>query len=238
MGAPVVIVLWLVFAAIVCGTSLFVLRVIARRLIAEGPQQKRALRTATWFPFACFAWWIAVMSGYYAVYPVLFHRNADIADTWQCPLPNGYSMLMIDDPDYAFLYDPRTQPLPDFVGSQEDAVVNVRGAQVAGPFIAASTQERQRADGSKWPSPDQPDSFVLIDTRQHEVTQFATIDKLRAAAAPHFDLRLEPVDEVYARYCDTWLDRIMPLMTLLVPFTAGILVLVHFFRLRAAGRAV
>lgn len=56
---------------------------------------------------------------------IVLHRDPGLGDTWHCPLPNGYALLMIDVMDHGWVYNPKTQP-GDSVTEREDSVAGVR----------------------------------------------------------------------------------------------------------------
>ncbi len=128
----------------------------------------------------------------------VLHRDAGLGDTWRCPLPNGYALLMIDVTDQGWVYNPKTQP-SDAVGEQEDAVPGVRTVQVAGQYILGASDSKWF--GSLEGDSNQVDSFFLLDTHTGKRTAFPTYEELTSEARRlGIQPKLEPIIAVYSEY--------------------------------------
>jgi hypothetical protein len=95
---------------------------------------RTAILVAVAFPFACLAWGGLVFAFQAVVNEAILHRDVGLGDAWECPLPNGYALLMIDVTDCGWVYNPKTQ-LSGGVSEQEDAPYGVRLVQVAGRYV-------------------------------------------------------------------------------------------------------
>src|SRR5258708_4403268 len=153
MGIGVVILFWAVVGSIFAAIGMLIRR-SAANFLTRGVLKGRSavVLAATVLPFACLAWGAAVFVLQWDINEKVFHRDPGIGDAWKCPLPNGYALLMIDLPDYGWVYNPRTQPMPDGVGEQEDAIFGVRTLQVANRYIALGV--------------DNPSSRISVPTRR------------------------------------------------------------------------
>ncbi len=57
------------------------------------------------------------------------HRDAGLGDTWRCPLPNGYALMMIDVTDQGWV------PTPDCCDLSTGMVDNTRAANARDGYI-------------------------------------------------------------------------------------------------------
>src|SRR5579863_7458863 len=108
-GGPEGFVLLVVSAALVCiGTPIFA---AATFFLTRGVKSKRrkVVITASLLPIACVGWALSVLWVEGTVNQNLLNRDPGYGDMWACPLPNGYAVEMIDDPDFGVLYNPWTQ---------------------------------------------------------------------------------------------------------------------------------
>ena len=161
---------------------------------------------ATSFPFLSLAWGGGVFIFQGVINEAVFHRDPGLGDLWQCPLPNGYALTMVDVPDHGRVYNPATQQFPGFFGEQKDAVTDVRILQVSDRYVVGGTDGRgfrqQRAD-------DQVDSYFLLDTRAGIQRRFSNLGELAVAVQPlGLRLQLEPIRRIYLRYRYTWFDAL------------------------------
>lgn len=146
MGIGIVLILWAVVGLVVAGIGAAVLgtlSALATRGVKRG--RKLVIVAASVFPFLCFGWMGVVWGTQAFVNETYFHRDVGLGDTWTCPLPNGYAVLMIDTPDEGFVYNPKTQR-GSAVGEQEDAVAGVRILQISGPYILGGTNSYPGAE--------------------------------------------------------------------------------------------
>jgi hypothetical protein len=75
----------------------------------ERRRRRTSILVAVAFPFACLAWGGLVFAFQAVVNEEVLHRDVGVGDAWECPLPNGYALLMIDVTDHGFVYNPKTQ---------------------------------------------------------------------------------------------------------------------------------
>jgi hypothetical protein len=143
VGLGIVLIFWIIIGAAIASVGALTLGGATAFFTRNVPRgRRRSVLAAILFPFVCLAWggFIFVVQG--VVNETLLDRDLGIGDTWHCPLPNGYAILMIDLTDQGWVYNPRTQPL-GIVGDQSDSVSGVKKLQVAGRYIlGASTKQR------------------------------------------------------------------------------------------------
>jgi hypothetical protein len=232
MGIGVVLIIWAVVGTIVASAGVLVVGGTTAFLTRRATRWRRsAIVVACLFPFACFAWAGAVFMFQALVNEGLLHRDPGLGDSWHCPLPNGYSLLMIDLTDEGWVYDPKTQIVPDSVSDQDDAVPDVRTLQIAGRYILGgrSAGMTRRSDENG----DQVNSYFLLDTAAGKYKTFATYEQLRDASLQHgIQPTLEPIYQVYSRYRFTWFDVFVGFLFCAPPLVSGSLLLRWVLRLR------
>ena len=224
MGIGVVILFWAVVGTVFARIGMVVLR-DATTFLTQGVTRGRraAVLAATMFPFACLAWGAAVFVFQWDINERVFHRDPGIGDAWKCPLPNGYALLMIDVPDNGWVYNPATQPVPDMIRDQKDAIFGVRTLQVANRYLALGVDDHLLENSGT--DKQEIDSYLLMDTSTGTRTRFASLDELRIAAAPlGLQVNLEPIARVYSKYRFTWFDRLVQVL-LVGPPLLGLAVL-------------
>ena len=151
----------------------------------------------------------------------VFGRDPGLGDSWYCPLPNGYSILMIDTTDSAYIYNPRTQ-FPGSVVAQDDAVAGVTRLQLAGPSMLGMTEDGR---------------YFLLDTRTGRVRYLARFGEFNAAArsfgiAPN----LVPAADIYFDNRLSWFDFAALALLVVPPGVAGVWGLLWILRLRRQAR--
>lgn len=159
------------------------------------------------------------------------HRDIGLGDSFYCPLPNGYSILMIDVGDQGTVYNPKTQMVKGEVTDQGDVISGVTRLQVAGPEILGEYDTRY----AETPGPNNArlSRYFLLDTRTGNRTDFPTKDALRVAATHRgITLKLEPIFSVYRRYRVTWFDILAVCLLVLPPVIAIALFFRSIARLR------
>jgi hypothetical protein len=187
------------------------------------------------FPFVCLAWAGLVFACQAVVNETILHRDAGLGDAWECPLPNGYALLMIDVTDSGWVYNPNTQR-SSAVSEQQDAPYGVRLLQVTGRYVLGGLDSK--ADDEAAHDANRVDSYFIIDAVSGQRTNFSNSSELAAgASALGVSLKLEPIAAVYRRYRFTWFDAFAALLLFAVPFFAGILVLRWILRLRKSRLA-
>jgi|ERR1700738_942531 len=212
MGIGIVLIFGAVAGGLMAAIGMVVLRATATFLTRSVTKDHRGvILAASLFPFVCLAWGGAVFVFQAIVNETVFHRGPGIGDSWYCPLPNGYALLMIDVTDHGVVYNPKTQPVSGGVVEEEDTVPGVRVLQVAGRYIAGGTDSNLRENFGA--NKNQIDSYFLLDTVTGRFTQFPSLDALRGAALPvGIEVRLEPIRRVYYRYRFTWFDLLAAIL--------------------------
>lgn len=224
MGIGIVLLFWAVIGTTGAGVGAVFCAALASKFVHHaGERGRRAVLVCGLFPFACLAWAGAVFVFQALVNEELLHRDPGLGDAWRCPLPNGYALLMIDEPDDGCVYNPKTQADGGGVGEQEDAVVGVRVLQIAGRYIlgGSDTQFYKHI-----PDEGKVDSYFLLDTATGKRQTFPTIEALGAEAAQkQISLALQPINDTYQHYRYTLFDLFVVCLLLAPPLlTAGLLV--------------
>ena len=124
MGIGIVLLVWAVVGTILASVGALVFGGVTD-LLTSGAREgcRKTIFAACAFPFVCLGWAGLVFLFQAAVNGFLLQRDAGLGDWWQCPLPNGYAIAMIDVTDQGWVYNPKTQP--DDIHDQEDAVAGV-----------------------------------------------------------------------------------------------------------------
>jgi hypothetical protein len=237
MGILFVLLFWGMLGSVVAVFGGFVARRITVAVTpdqADGPHKsarENAVRFATFLPFACLAWAGAIFVLQAVVNTSFLHRDLGLGDSSYCPLPNGYTLLMIDVSDQGTVYNPKTQP-GNTVGDQEDAISGVRELQIAGPYIFGGVDsEYAKHFGHEAP---RVNRYFVLDTQTGKHLDFDAEGQLGdAAARSGTQLRLEPVFDVYRRYRFTWFDYIAGGLVIAFPILAAAALLRRIFRIRS-----
>lgn len=196
--------------------------------------RRRALIASVLFPPACvvFAgvWFIAYALMNYEI----FHRDPGLGDSWETPLPNGYTIEMIDVMDEGTVYNPKTQPDSDVVTGRDDAVFGVRQMQVAGPLIFGARDsgyfDRIGQDSTS------VDAWFELDTKRQTHSEFLSYEALKTQAVKQgSQLRLQPIAEVYGQYRFTWFDWMAGAILLLTPLSGFIVLVRSILKLRGTA---
>jgi hypothetical protein len=232
-GGPEGFVILLLGAVLICVGVPFLGS--ASYLLTSGVKngRRKLVITACLLPIACVGWALSVLWVEGTVNQNFLNRDAGYGDMWACPLPNGYAIEMIDDPDVGVLYNTRTQTLRTGVASGtgfDDTIGGVRTLQVAGPYIFGGVDSHLYEPSDK----NQVDSYFLLDARTGTHSSFSTGDGLREAARQlGFELKLEGIGSVYSKYYFTWLDVLMDLILVVPPLAALGLLVRWIIRLRS-----
>jgi hypothetical protein len=232
MGIGMVLLLWAVVCVILAAVGALVLGG-STALFTRGVKRHRrtVILLAALLPFACMGWAGAVFVFQALVNEGLFHRDPGLGDTWHCPLPDGYALLMIDETDHGWIYNPRTQGWGGGVSEAEDSVPGVRKLQLAGQYILGGSDSRSWE--LRETSSDYIDSYFLLDTRSGKRRNFATYEELHAAALQlGIQPNLEPIDAVYSRYRFTWFEAFAIALLCLPPLVPAWILLRWIVRLR------
>lgn len=234
MGIGVVLLFWAVVGTILAGIGMMFLgraTAFLTRKVVKG--RRTVIAVARLFPFACLAWAGALFVFQAFVNEEMLQRDPGLGDSWHCPLPNGYELMMIDVTDQGWVYNPKTQDPGGGVGEQEDAVAGVRMVQVAGKYIVggSDSQSVQHYGQNK----EDVDSYFLLDTQTGKRTTLKTHDELRQLAAQvGIDLDLKPIARVYYRYRFTWFDLFVGFLLCVPPLLGAWLLFKWIARLRRA----
>jgi len=149
----------------------------------------------------------------------LLHRDIGLGDSWHCPLPNGYSLLMIDVTDEGTVYNPKTQTTMDAVVDQQDAISGVKELQVAGHYLLGGFDSRYTEHFGDESSP--PDGYFLLDTQTGKRSDFTSQNELKREASDlGIRMTMEPIYKIYSRYRFTWFDIVTLCVLLLPPLLA------------------
>lgn len=224
MGIGIVLIFWAVAGTILAGTGALVFGGATTFLTRRAENRKPVVITAIVFPFACLGWAAALFIFQAIVNGSLLHRDMGLGDSWECPLPNGYAIMMIDVTDNGWVYNPKTQS-GGGVGEAEDAVAGVRKVQIAGRYILGASDSHWF--GSDNEASTHTDLYFLLDTRTGKRNNFTNPQELaRAASQLGISLKLENIDAVYSRYRFTWFDVLVGLL-LVVPLAVYFVLLVR-----------
>jgi hypothetical protein len=234
MGIGVVLFVWAVFGFTLATIASFVLRRATAFLTGKaalGPRE-RVIRIAAWFPFLCLCWGGAVFVFQAYVNDTVFRRDSGLGDLWRCPLPKGYALTMIDEPDYASIYMPRA-----VLNEQEGAIRDVRLLQLTQSYMIGGTRDRRlEFDGGKPPKEGEVDSYFTLETETGQPTWFSSLDELRAALAPlGVEPRLVPVRKIYNQFRFTWFDAFAGALFFLPPLIGLSLLARRILQLRRSA---
>jgi hypothetical protein len=237
MGIGFVLLIWGIVGTILAGVGAAVLggsTAFLTQNVNHG--RRRAILAASLFPFVCFGWATAIFAFQAIVNGVVLHRDPGIGDGWDCPLPNGYALSMIDVTDQGWVYNPKTQ-VGGNVHEQADAVGGVRVLQVAGRYILGGSNSKSLEHFGR--ASDRVDSYFLLDTQVGKHTDFSDYNLLVSAAQPlGIQLHLEPIAAIYRRYRFTWFDIFAAFLFCGPLLFAAFLLLRWIIRLRKTTTAV
>jgi hypothetical protein len=218
MGILFVLAFWGFVGLVITAVWILVARRVIAQLtrnsndIAQKSAHDRVVRNATLFPFGCLVWAACIFVSQGFINTTYLQRDIGIGDSYYCPLPNGYSILMIDEGDQGKVYNSKT----DGSGQDDDVMSDVRELQVSGRNLlgASDSQWFQHFGQDNPPS----NHYFLFDTQTGTRIDFATENELRIAAAKSgITLKLEPISKVYQRYRFTWFDATAAVLLLLPP---------------------
>jgi hypothetical protein len=199
----------------------------------QKPARDRLIRKATFFPVGCLAWagLVFIFQGF--INATYLHRDIGLGDSFHCPLPNGYSLLMIDVGDQGTVYNPKTQGEDGSVGDRSDAVSGVTKLQISGTNIFGASDSNWFEHFGQNAS---LNHYFLLDTRIGKHADFHDEAALRTEASNlGVTLNLEPVQKVYYRYRYTWFDAVAVTLLIVPILFAGGLLLHSATRLRATA---
>jgi hypothetical protein len=194
------------------------------------PECKETIRFASCLPLYCLIWVAAVFIFQAVINNTLFQHDIGIGDSWSCPLPNGYAILMIDVTDQGTVFNPKTQG-DSSVSDQSDAISGVSQLQIAGTYILGAFD----SDSFKHFAQDRPtvNGYFILDTRAGTHVTLDTESKLQDAAAKlNLTLHLQPIDVVYQKYRYTWFDYFVGALILAFPIVLGVALIRQIVRIR------
>jgi hypothetical protein len=231
MGIGFVLLIWAAAGLALAGVGAVLLGGMAAYLTRDTVGSRKSLIVAaSLFPFLCLAWAGGVFVFQAVVNEIVFHRDPGLGDSWNCRLPDGYAILMIDVTDQGWVYNPKTQP-GDSVTDGEDAIAGVRTLQVAGRYILGGSDTRSFEDQEK--QRERVDSYFLLDTEIGKQTKFPSYEALREKAQ---DLgivaKLEPIESVYSRYRFGWFDVLAIALSVTAPLIGALFLLRWTLRVR------
>jgi len=227
VGIGVVLIVYLFFLLVVAAVCTAILSGLVRFLLKNAPDgRKKMVVFAMLLPFLCVAYAGAWFIGYAVINDTLFHRDPMIGDSWYTPLPNGYSIGMIDIPDRGAIY-PTSSSSNDIA-----AIVGIRKLQLDGQWIwcAADSHWFGAQEGSE-----NMDKFFLLNTENRTRIDFKSANEMeqemsRRGTRAH----LEPIVVVYQRYRTTWFEYSAAAILFLPPLTALFALMRRTLRLRAS----
>jgi hypothetical protein len=236
VGIGFVLAAWAIVGTVLAGLAAIVLGTIsylATRQV-QSPRRIAVILTVVVFPFLGLGWAATVFVFQAIINETMLHRDPGAGDAWQCPLPNGYAILMIDEMEHGTVYNPKTQLDDDGVGVGEHdqyAVAGVRKLQIAGKYILGGADSK--AFGSPSSTKDRIDEYFLLDTQAGTRSDFSEYGSLSAAAAPlGIHANLEPIATVYSRYRFTWFEVFAGVLFVVPPILAATLLTLWIRRLR------
>lgn len=232
MGIGFVLIFWAFVGVVVCvvGGAIFG---SAATFLTRGvrPSSGRVVRAASLFPVVCLGWAATIFVVQGVMNETLFDRDFGIGDTWRCPLPNGYALMMIDVTDQGWVYNPKTEGSNGIVGEREDSIPGVRLLQVSGQYILGGFDSS--FPGNLGSNDSKVDSYFLLDTSRGKRTEFSTFEALRGAATQvGIQPSLETIDVIYSRFRFTWFDVVVWLLIFAPPLMGTLFLVRWIIRLR------
>jgi hypothetical protein len=232
VGIGIVLLIWAVVGTLLAGLGALFLGGATALLTREVQKGRRSvILCASVFPFLCLAWAGIVFVFQAAVNDFVFHRDAGLGDTWKCPLPDGYALLMIDETDQGWVYNPKTQGWGG-VGERDDSLSGVRVLQLSGPYIFGGLDSHAYQFASK---DDHIESYFLLDTKTGKHQSFPTYEALQGKAQQlGATLNLERISVVYSRYRYSWFEKLVAFVFCAPPLLFALLLIWWIVRLRKA----
>lgn len=227
------LVLWAIAGAAVSLVGAIVLAGLAF-VLTRHVEKRTALLirlAAIALPFLSVGWLFAVLIAQGVVNTMYFHRDMGFGDSWYTPLPNGYSILMIDVTDSGMVC--KTVPGEDAPcngGEQSDVLSSVTKLQLAGQYMLGESNPPSLDSSAQSHG---PDTYFLTNSATGATREFATSGGLLAVAVSlHIAPKLEPIETVYDRYRATWFDFLAAAVALIPPGLGFLLLLLWIVRAR------
>jgi hypothetical protein len=213
MGPLFVLVFWAIVGTILSaagGAILVTIVAFLTRRITQG--RRRALTIAGLLPAAGFAYLFCCVIAF-SVWSISRNRDWGWGDTWDTPIIGNYSLMMIDVPDEATLYN--RQAPNTYNGSS--AIQGVNLLEVRGPILLGTANNL----------------FFILHTDTEVRQDFTSLNALSAEAQRlGRPLHLEPVDTIYGRYRYTKIDLIAVVLFMVPP------IVLAFFLIRSLLRLI
>ena len=239
MGLGIVLIFWAVVGVISAMVGALAMGGVTHFLTRRAAAGNRKLTIAALvFPFACLGWAASVFVLQAVINEAVLHRDLGLGDTSHAPLSNGYQIMMIDDTEQGWVYNPRTQGSGGAVGEQEDAIAGVRRLQVAGRYILGGSDSNSFAHFGD--QNQEIDSYFVLDTQTGKRTQLQSYDDLkRKSHELNINLDLQPIYEVYRKFRFGLFDLFVGLLLFIPPAVGFVLLTIRVRRLmRPASKTV
>jgi hypothetical protein len=157
-------------------------------------------------PVFCLVWMGLLFVAQALVNEELLNRDAGIDDELHCPLPNGYSILMVDVADAGSVYNTKARGSSTFLPESGDTIEGIRLLQVAGPYLWGATDSKL---AERFEESGAIDSYFVLDTRTGHKTALPNVQALHTLAKQvGIPVELEPISRIYTRYRYSWFDAI------------------------------
>lgn len=218
MGLLFVLMAYAIVCSIAATVAACVLGFVAWQLIpARAKGRRKAIMASVVFPYGCIVFAGCWFFAYSTINYACFHRDPMLGDDWETPLPNGYSIGMIDTTDEGIVY--ATRAGMDNVSIQPTAaqIRHVRSLQLAGHHLYGSRQANGDSFSTTTPLESSIEYFD-VDTEKLAYTAFHTQAELQyVAQAEGSSLVLRPLETVYSMYRFTWFDYCAGGILILLP---------------------
>lgn len=235
MGIGIVLLFWAIAGCFLAAVAAVGLSGLTGYL-TRGKEGSGKIVTATLtYPFISLAWVAATFFISAVVNVGFLDRDPGIGDSWDCPLPNGYHLLAIDDPDYGVVYNPKTQQTSHVVADKEDAISGVRMVQVSGRFIFGGIDNDAFASSAA--GNPHIDSYFVLDTATNKKLEVKAYESLVTEAEKRgIKLELKRFSRVYWRYYFSWFDVMAGLLSLGPPVWGFVVLMRRTLKVRKEGR--
>jgi hypothetical protein len=234
MGIVIVLLFWAFAGCIGAAVAAVALSGFTGFLTRGCGGRGKIITQSVTYPFLSLCWVVLIFVVYAIVNVGFLDRDPGLGDSWECPLPNGYRLLMIDVTDHGTVYNPKMQTLGG-VSSREDAVFGVRTLQVSGQYIFGGVDKT--AFGGLGPDTTRIDSYFVLDTSTNKRLEVADYGSLVAEAEKRgIKLELEPFSRVYGRYRFSWFEVVAGILFLLPPVWAFVALMRRTLKMRRDGR--
>ena len=234
MGIGIVLLMWAVVGTVLACVGALIFGATTMFLTRKATKDRTlTLFASIAFPFGCVGW-AALLFVVQALVNGTMHRDVGLGDSWDCPLPNGYAITMIDFTDRGWVYNPKTQS--GGLSDQDDAVSDVLVLQVAGRYILGGADSRSAQEQGN--DINRVNSYFILDTITGKKTLFSTIDELRGASQPlGIQPNLQPINAVYSKYRFTWFDILVGVLLVVPPIIYFAVLVMRIRRLRQSATA-